>query len=301
MKEDKQITISHYRLSRRDFLAAACLTLVGRISLASDETRAATRWALLADTHVPTVDNKANPPRNHHYFDPLGNTAKIMAAVAADPGAGMIIAGDLARLDGQTGDYRNLAERLALLPEKCPVFMALGNHDHRENFRDVFKKTPGLLAPLEDRHVTVIDAPPVRFILLDTLKQVNVTAGELGEAQITWLKNFLADGCTTPTLIVLHHNVSPQGGIADAAAFFDVIRPARCVKAVVFGHSHVHRYTAHEGIHLINVPAVGYSFGELIPIGWIDATLTSAAGRFRLNAIAGPQPADPVTELAWRT
>ncbi|MBE0537452.1 MAG: metallophosphoesterase [Phycisphaerae bacterium] len=301
MKSHKQITVSQYRLDRRGFLAAACLTLIGRVSLASDERPDSTRWAMLADTHIPTVDNSANPPRNHHYFNPLGNAEKIMTAVAADPTAGMIIAGDLARLEGKIGDYENLAERIALLPEKYPVFMALGNHDHRENFRHVFKKTPGRLVSVEDRHVTIIDAPPIRFIVLDSLKKVNLTEGELSEVQTTWLKDFLADGDHIPTIIVLHHTLSPLGGgFTDVAQFYDVIRPARSVKAVLFGHSHVPGYAAFDDIHLINLPAAGYSFKENVPIGWMNATLTPTAGRFKLNTIGGPAPAEPTTELTWR-
>ncbi len=302
MTAEKRITVSQYRLDRRSFLGAACLTLVGRFSLASGESPARTRWALAADTHVPTVDNSANPPRNHFYFDPLGNTSRVMGAIAADIPVGVVIAGDLARLNGELGDYENLAKCLAVVPDKCPVFQVLGNHDHRENFRSVFKKVPGVLAPVEDRHVTVIDAPPVRLILLDSLKKVNVTEGELGEAQLTWLKGFLAEGGDTPTLIVLHHTLSPKGGgFADVSQFYDVIRPARCVKGAIFGHSHVPGYSAIDDIHLINLPAAGYSFKEDVPVGWVDATLTAGGGRFKLNTIAGPAPAQALTELTWRT
>ncbi|HPD46774.1 MAG TPA: metallophosphoesterase [Anaerohalosphaeraceae bacterium] len=297
--EKKQITVSHYRLNRRDFLAAACLTLAGRISLASAESRDSSRWAMLSDTHIPTVDNSANPPRGHYYFDPLGNAAKAMAAVAKDLPAGMVITGDLARLTGQTGDYRNLAGILNSLPPQFPVFHALGNHDDRINFRTLFPKTPGL-HPLEDRHVTVVDVPPVRFVLLDSLRKVNQTDGELGPAQLAWLRQFLAASDDTPTLLYLHHNLTPTGGIADAAELFDIIRPARCVKAAVFGHSHVPGYALLDDIHLLNLPASGYTFRQHVAAGWVDATLTRTGGRFELKTIAGPTSDSPVRELTWR-
>ena len=299
MKAGKEIVVSQYRITRRGFLAAAGVVLVGRVSLASDETAASTRWALVADTHVTATDTTGNPPSNHHYFDPLGNTERIMAAIAADPGAGVIIGGDLARTNGQPGDYRSLADRVALLPKNCPVFMALGNHDHRENFRSVFKKVPGMLVPVEDKHITVIDSPPVRFIVLDSLRKVNESGGELGPLQLAWLKDFLVAG-GPPTLIALHHTLGASGGITDVEAFFSAISPARCVKGVIYGHSHVHRYGARDGIQLINVPAAGYSFDELIAIGWIDAALTAVGGRFRMNTTAGPVPRNAVQELTWR-
>ena len=303
MKTDKKMIVSQYCLDRRRFLAVAGgVTLIRHISFAdTGNPPELTRWAFASDTHVPTTDKSDNPPRGHYFFDPLGNTRRTMAAIAADAPVGVVITGDLARLTGQVGDYKNVADCLAALPKKCPVFQALGNHDHRANFRQVFKKTPGIHPAVEKRYITVIDTPPVRFILLDSLRRVNEGNGELGLSQRMWLKDFLATHDDTPTLIFLHHNLSPKGGaIADALLFFEIIRPIRSVKAVVFGHSHVYRYAALDDIHLINLPAVGYSFNEKVPVGWVEAKLTSDGGRFKLNVIDGPSPANRIRELTWR-
>jgi len=303
MKADKNMPVLPERFDRRRFLiAAGCVTFIRHISLAdAGEASGSTRWAFLSDTHVPAAGNKAGAPRGHFFFDPPGNMKKTMAAIAADAPAGVVITGDLARRSGEVGDYRNIADCLAVLPKKCPVFQTLGNHDNRANFRKVFRKTPGTHPPVKERHITVIDTAPVRFILLDSLRVVNEVRGELGPGQRAWLKEFLSTHDDKPTLIFLHHNLSPTGGtIDDVLPFYEIIRPVRSVKAVVFGHSHVYRYAVVDDIDLINLPAVGYSFNAKVPVGWVEAELTSDGGRFKLNVTDGPSPAGRVKELAWR-
>ena len=41
----------------------------------------------------------------------------------------------------------------------------------------------------------------------------------------------------------------------------------REVKAVIFGHRHVYTLDQIDGIHLVNLPAVGYSFADGNPVG----------------------------------
>jgi hypothetical protein len=54
-------------------------------------------------------------------------------------------------------------------------------------------------------------------------------------------------------------------------------------------------------LHLINIPAVAYSFSKDQPIGWVDARFTRDGGEFTLRAI-GSNMADnaKTTSLAWR-
>jgi 3',5'-cyclic AMP phosphodiesterase CpdA len=118
----------------------------------------------LADTHIPADVNN-----NYRGFYPYQNLQKVVPDIISASPDGVVIAGDLARLTGQLGDYANLKELLIPIAEKRPVFMALGNHDNRENFVKVFDEIPGDKQPVEGKHIVVVNRPPTRLIILDSL------------------------------------------------------------------------------------------------------------------------------------
>jgi len=256
-----------------------------------------TRLALLADTHIPEdVEN------NYRGFYPYRNLEKIVPDILSSPTDGVIIAGDLARLTGQPGDYTNLKKLLSPVAEKTPIFMALGNHDNRENFLKVFNETPGEKPDLKDKHVTVVEKAPVRLIILDSLLFTDKVPGLLGKAQRQWLREYLNKSDNTPTILCFHHTLSDDdGALLDVPRLFSIIMPIRKVKAIVYGHSHAYGFSEFQGIHLINLPATGYNFSDSEPIGWVQARLTSRGGDFMLHAVAGNQGRDgSVTKLTWR-
>ena len=256
-----------------------------------------THLALLADTHIPEdVEN------NYRGFYPYRNLEKTVPDIISASPDGVLIAGDLARLTGESGDYVNLKNLLEPVAEKTPVFMALGNHDNRENFLKVFDETPGEKPAVKGKHITVVEKAPVRIIMLDSLLYVNKVPGLLGKAQRQWLENYLKESDETPTILCFHHTLSDgDGDLLDVPRLFSKILPVRKVKAIVYGHSHVYGYSEFEGIHLINLPAVGYNFSDSDAVGWVQARLTSRGGDFMLHAVAGNQAQDgSVIKLTWR-
>ena len=54
-----------------------------------------------------------------------------------------------------------------------------------------------------------------------------------------------------------------------------MVRPRRQVKAVLFGHTHAYREWTDDGLHFINLPATGYFFNPLRPLGWVKAQISS--------------------------
>ena len=256
------------------------------------------RWALLSDTHIPEDVNN-----NYRGFYPYQNLQKTVPGIISALPDGIAITGDLARLTGQPGDYANLKKLLEPIAEKRPVFMALGNHDDRDNFVRVFEKTPGEKQPVKGKHVVVANKPPARLIILDSLLYVNKVNGLLGKAQRQWLQNYLAECDDTPTILCFHHSLGDDDGdLLDLPRLYSLIKPVRKVKAIVYGHSHEYKFSEFEGIHLINLPAVGYNFNDSEPVGWMEAALTAKGGRFKLNAIAGNKSDDQsITKLNWRT
>ena len=152
------------------------------------------------------------------------------------------------------------------------------------------------------KHVLVIELAPVRLIMLDSLLYVNTTAGLLGKAQREWLGEYLRAASDLPTLLFLHHPLADNdGALLDTDRFLSIIRPHRKVKAVFYGHSHQYRYQEDQGMHIVNLPAVGYSFGPEEPVGWVRANFTREGADLTLHAVGGNRELDGKTKsLAWR-
>jgi len=292
-------------MNRRHFLKTAGVLAGGVAMLGSCRTwppaqgnAQAVRWAFLSDTHVP-----ADPQNNYRGFYPYQNLQQVVPQITRDLPEGLIITGDLARLEGLPGDYENACKLLAPIVEARPVCVGLGNHDHRGNFLAAFASADTGAQAVQGKHVVVTDAGPVRLIVLDSLLYVNKVAGLLGRAQRQWLKDYLPAHNDKPMILFFHHTLDDgDGDLLDAPRLFDIIKPVSAVKALVFGHSHVYSFSEMDGIHLINLPASGYNFSDDQPVGWVEAQLTVSGAEFLLHAIAGNTEVDgQTTSLRWRS
>jgi len=297
-------------INRRQFLRTGAGLAISVITVGARKTFAlnanennSTRWALLADTHIQSVDDHNHPPEGHYFYNPQANLKKVLSEVLAASPQGAIIAGDLARLTGEPGDYAALKKILSPAVEKIPVCMALGNHDHRRHYYQAFPDCPGQKQSVRNKHVIILEAPPVRLILLDSLFIVDEAAGLLGRAQRRWLEQYLKNSDNTPTILIVHHTLNDSdSSLLDVPRLYNIIEPLLKVKAIIYGHSHRYGYSEHEGIHLINLPAVGYSFRANQPVGWVEAEITTGGGDFTLHVIDGNKEKDgQVKMLKWRT
>jgi 3',5'-cyclic AMP phosphodiesterase CpdA len=277
-------------LSRRSF----ALALTGAIAARAAGPEA--RWALMSDTHIP-----ADAANEYRGFRPVENLKKVAPQVAAWKPEGAMVCGDLARLEGLPGDYAALKQLLAPVMNAAPVAMALGNHDHRDNFLAGFGAQKGAQT-LKARHVVSIDAGPVRVVVLDSLVAPNSTPGFLGKAQRQWLAEHLDAVDGKPVLVCVHHTLDDNdGALLDAPRLFDVVRTRRKVKAIFYGHSHEYKYETLDGIHLVNLPAIGYNFRDTEPVGWVEALFRADGASLTLRAFGGNMAANgKTTELKWR-
>ena len=252
--------------------------------------------ALLSDTHI--AEDAQN---NYRGFFPYKNLQSVVPKVLAAQPDALLINGDIARLTGEKGDYQQIKGLLSPLADQKPIYMTLGNHDHRENIIEVFS-TPKELQDLKGKRVLVIEQPATRFVLLDSLLFTNKTPGLLGKVQRTWLGEYLAKSDNKPTVIFLHHTLSDgDGSLLDVDRFFEIIQPHRQVKAVFYGHSHQYNFDTLDGIHLINQPAVGYNFLDTEPVGWLSGKFRKEGVDLTLHAFAGNREGDgKTTSLAWR-
>lgn len=291
-----------FGMTRRQFIRAGLAAAGGAIVLGpyrslAEAGRERARWAFLSDAHIA-----ADPGNNYRGFYPYRNFQKVIDWIKSEQPEGLVITGDLARLTGQPGDYENFKKLVAPVVESRPVCLALGNHDDRDNFLRAFANSAGEQQPVKGKHIVTVNAGPVRFILLDSLLHVDKAPGLLGKAQRTWLEGFLRACDDRPTLLFFHHTLGDgDGDLLDVPRLFDLIKPIAKVKAIVYGHSHEYSYSELDGIHLINLPATSYNFGNAEPVGWVEAQLTGAGGRFTLHAIDGNTHLDGFTKtLSWR-
>ncbi|MCW5965384.1 MAG: metallophosphoesterase [Bryobacterales bacterium] len=284
--------------SRREFLAvsAAAVSLTQAIVPGRAQASRA-RWAFFSDTHVAA--DRANTYRGFRPYDQL---AKVAPAVASSGVEGAVIDGDLARLTGEPGDYENLIQLLAPVSAKMPVAMALGNHDHRKNFQSAFAKHPGDAQTVRDRHVLAVPAGPVRLLVLDSLMMPDFTPGLLGKEQRTWLERHLSSSDDTPTIVFVHHTPGDNDGeLLDAERLLRILKPSKKVKALIYGHSHRYRFDVMDGLHCINLPAVGYNFADSEPTGWTEVELSAEGADFKLHAMGGNLEGNgKTTSVAWR-
>lgn len=223
-------------------------------------------------------------------------------AIAASGVEGAVIDGDLARLTGEPGDYQNLIQLLAPVTAKMPVAMGLGNHDHRKNFQSAFAKHPGDVQTVRDRHVLAVPAGPVRLLVLDSLMVPDFTPGFLGKEQRTWLERHLGVSDDTPTIVFVHHTPGDNDGeLLDAERLLRILKPSKKVKALVYGHSHRYRFDVMDGLHCINLPAVGYNFADSEPTGWAEVELSAEGADFKLHAMGGNLEGNGKTiSISWR-
>jgi len=215
--------IFYKSINRRNFIKTSLAALGTIVTLNTGCTTGllkgtkeekAGRWAFLSDTHIPEDVNN-----NYRGFYPYQNLQKVIPGIVSALPDGIAITGDLARLSGQHGDYINLKKLLEPIAEKRPVFMALGNHDDRQNFLKVFNNSLGEKQPVKGKHVVVANTPTARIIILDSLLYVNKTPGLLGKAQRQWLLQYLNQCDDTPTLLCFHHTLED----GDQVSIFTVI------------------------------------------------------------------------------
>jgi Icc protein len=294
----------HQPIRRREFLkssflAGAAVVLHGcGTSPDASSGEKEIHLALLSDTHVAGDRERGKDSRG---FDPWENLKRVVPEIVSQSHRGVILNGDAASREGLTADYQELRTLLEPASRVAPIYIGLGNHDHRENFKQVFTSVTGLDASVPNHHVLIIEESFLRFILLDSLLYVNKAAGLLGERQRTWLIEYLKTHREKPAILFVHHTLGEgDGDLLDANRLFEIIRPHRQVKAIFYGHSHIWNLSQKQAVQLINLPALGYNFSQDQPVGWVDARFRRNGVDLTLHAIAGNRAQDGQTfRVLW--
>lgn len=296
-------SISRREFLKRSLIAGAGLALSPSL-LAATRQVDANSWALLADLHIAA--DATQIARGINMTGHLQIVSDELLALPERP-AGVFVVGDCAFNSGEKEDYATLTGLLdPLRGGRLPLHLALGNHDHRENFWEALKEKRAVQRPVEDRHVALIPTPAVNWFVLDSLEKTLQTPGSLGQAQFDWLAKSLDANRTKPAIVMIHHNPGTEGninGLKDTEALFEIIRPRKQVKAYIFGHTHKWKIVEDtSGIHLVNLPPVAYIFNEGDPAGWVHATTRPDGLRMELRCVDNThKDHGEVVDLKWRT
>jgi 3',5'-cyclic AMP phosphodiesterase CpdA len=277
---------------RRTFLKTAALggaaVAVSGFRGPSGPSARELRLALLSDTHVP-----GDRQHGHRGMNPWENLRLAVPQVVAARPDGVVVCGDLARLEGRPEDYRELRALLEPVATVAPVYAGLGNHDDREAFLKVFPDPPGTRAPVKSRLVTVIEHEAVRVVVLDSLLYVNQVAGLLGKAQRSWLSGFLPTIADRPAVLFVHHPpTDDDGDLLDGDRLLAIVEANRHVKAIIHGHAHVWSVARLGRLPVVSLPALGYNFDDAQPVGWVDARLRADGVSLTLRTVAGNRADD---------
>lgn len=194
--------------------------------------------------------------------NPAQNLRRVVERITALPIAPRfcLVSGDLANESGVAG-YQHVRRLLQPLADRgIPLLAGMGNHDDRVDFRR------GFLG--EDRHddspyyySETIDG--LRVVMLDSLVPGEVD-GRLGEAQLAWLEQELAQPAPAGTIVVLHHPATATGLLwmdhrllGDADRFWAIVN-GRDVLGVLAGHCHCTGASQVGGTLATTAPAVAF-------------------------------------------
>ncbi len=268
--------------TRRRFLQAALVGgtawFASRYSVAAESKASDEWWALLSDPHIA-----ADPKESARGITMLDCLNRIVDEILAEPSPpeGVIINGDCAYSRGQAEDYATLSTALRRLADAgLPIHMTMGNHDDRKPFYDTFASQRADNALVDGKHVSILSTPTTNLFLMDSLLEVNVVTGELGQPQLDWLGSALDAHSEKPAIVFAHHNLQfelkePQtiiGGLKDSQQLVDLLSARPHVQAYVFGHTHHWNVSEmQEELHLVNLPACSYVFNPAHPNGWVRA------------------------------
>ena len=180
-----------------------------------------------------------------HGLDPRARLAACLDHIAANHADAdlCVISGDLSDT-GRRDSYGVLRALLDGFP--LPVWLMLGNHDARAEFRAAFPDQPvdpdGFVQSVADLGG---ETDAERLIFLDTLDEGHIH-GRLCERRLAWLAARLDEAAGRPVSLFLHHPPLVVGlphfahiMLVDPAPLMDLLRRHGRVRHLFLGHLHM--------------------------------------------------------------
>lgn len=294
-------------LTRRRFLALASAgVLVVRPTAAHAEEADSHRVAFLSDPHIP--EKPTGTDRDCNMTDRLRQVADEVAKLDPKPIC-TVIDGDLAHKTGTAIEYAAFGKLVQPIREAgIPLHLTLGNHDHFGRFAEGLDSLRPKDRPVDGKQVLVVELERANLFILDSFDPKNSVGGILGASQLKWLAAALDARKEKPALVFAHHPLQFEAdkggkfnGLADAASLWPLLKDRSQVKAYIFGHTHTWKLAEKDGVHLINLPAIGYPFAKAEVTGWIDVHLAPTGAKLEVRALDPKHEKHGTSvELKWR-
>lgn len=252
---------------------------------------------LISDIHI-CGEFKDGKPFKYPY-NPTSLNLRIDEILALKPlPANVIVFGDVAWDYGLEEDYRYAAKLLKPLEEAgIKVTLALGNHDRRAPFFKVFPEY-AQTTPVPGRAVSVVSLPDLDIVMLDSLaelpdlkpKQKTTVSGHVDDAQIAWLKEYLAK-TDRPVILGSHHPLK------EMPALSDVITGSEKVAGYIYGHNHMWNkgvaiLRPRKGTHMVPTIGLPATFYGDIGFAVMTADAKGATLEFTSQGFWWPQPVE---------
>lgn len=262
---------------------------------------------LMGDIHISGDFNEQGKPK-HYPYNPICFEQQVREILAMRPlPRNLIILGDVAWDHGLKEDYEYAARLFRPLQEAgIRITMAMGNHDRRAPFFEVFGEYR-TQTKVKGRVVSVVELPDVDFVVLDSLDELpnlkrgqsTTVSGKMDDEQIKWLESYLSTA-KRPVILSAHH---PLGEMSNLEA---VIAKSPAVVAYIYAHVHVWN----KGVRIIRprdpermVPHISLPSTFYGDIGYavMRTTKEEAVITYSSNGFWWPQPVEnPPAEWAQR-
>ncbi|WP_327717820.1 metallophosphoesterase [Streptomyces sp. NBC_00490] len=249
----------------------------------------------LSDTHLERTDAPNKRGVNAHDSLRL-MLAELRHVQGVDA---IVVTGDLAD-DATVEAYTAVRDMFGEFAQRlggAPVFYTTGNHDEREAFAQVLGSghpEPGrVLESPEGERAAVSVVAGWRFVTLDSLVPGKVH-GQLGAAQLDWLRDVLATPSPNGTVLAFHHPpvaldnpLQQLFGLRNPADLAAAVRGTD-VKVILTGHFHLQLCGLLESVPVWVTPGVVNRIDLTTAPGTERAVRGASASLIVLGGAAGP-------------
>lgn len=212
----------------------------------------------ITDTHLNAPDKEA-PFAKLHVADKVKQVFGHIHQSGIAPSF-VLITGDLAH-EGDAEDYAYIRSLL----DECsaqvgaPVFVILGNHDHRSAFREGYLGE----TPSEQAYYYSHTIAGLRLIGLNS-QAPGKHSGTIDDQQLTWLAEQLQTPAPIGTIVAVHHPLLNINGMAADHLLTNMEEVGQVlhqtdVIGIMAGHVHSNNVGLYQGI--VSVAAAGTAFG----------------------------------------
>ncbi|MFD2206580.1 phosphodiesterase [Kiloniella antarctica] len=172
-------------------------------------------------------------------FERLKDTIKHLKELDPIPDV-IVVSGDISN-HGNLEDYQRAKKILDSL--QIPYLVMPGNHDSRENLRNLFGNH-GYLPETGEFLQYTYEKLPLRLVMLDTLENGH-HHGMMCDNRLLWLEQSLSEQPDQPTLIFMHHPPTKLGlpyqdsmNCKNGKKLADLIKSHPQVLGIACGHTH---------------------------------------------------------------